>query len=220
MTQTARTTFQDELVRLQSLVLDLASEVKANGELLLEFLQNKENVNELFIKIKEKDKGIDKARWQVHDFGDELIVLQQPVAKDFRQIITSIQITDNLERIGDHFQKTARLLEKLSLSEIEVPLEIINMAKLGMQMLSESTEAYRKILDGKTNEIALLDDKVDTLYKQTISKIINLIKHAPEEKVDSLSKLFFIAQSFERASDHAAKIGELVNFAITGKRNG
>ena len=220
MTQTARTTFQAELVRLQSLVLALASEVKANGELLLEFLHNKENVNELFIKIKEKDKGIDKARWQVHDFGDELIVLQQPVAKDFRQIITSIQITDNLERIGDHFKKTARLLEKVSLSEIEVPLEIINMAKLGMQMLSESTEAYRKILDGKTNEIALLDDKVDTLYKQTISKIINLIKHAPEEKVDSLSKLFFIAQSFERASDHAAKIGELVNFAVTGKRNG
>ena len=219
MTQTARATFQDELVCLQSLVLDLANEVKANGELLLQFLQNKENVNELFIKIKEKDKGIDKARWQVHDFGDELIVLQQPVAKDFRQIITSIQITDNLERIGDHFKKTARLLEKVSLSDIEVPLEIINMAKLGMQMLSESTEAYRKIFDGKTNEIALLDDKVDTLYKQTISKIINLIKHAPEEKVDSLSKLFFIAQSFERASDHAAKIGLLVNFAVTGVRN-
>ena len=218
MTQTARLTFQDELVRLQSLVLDLANEVKANGELLLEFLQNKENVNELFLQIKEKDKGIDKARWQVHDFGDELIVLQQPVAKDFRQIITSIQITDNLERIGDHFKKTARLLEKVSLSDIEVPLEIINMAKLGLQMLSESIDAYSEIFKEKTNEIALLDDKVDTLYKQTITKIINLIKQAPEEKIDSLSKLFFIAQSFERAADHAAKIGQLVNFAVTGVR--
>ena len=220
MTQTARVIFQDELVRLQSLVLDLANEVKANGELLLEFLQNKENVNELFLQIKEKDKGIDKARWQVHDFGDELIVLQQPVAKDFRQIIVSTQVTDNLERIGDHFKKTARLLEKVSLSDIEVPQEIINMAKLGVRMLSESIDAYSKVFEGKTNEIALLDDKVDTLYKQTITKIINLIKQAPEEKIDSLSKLFFIAQSFERAADHAAKIGQLVNFAVTGKRNG
>lgn len=219
MTQTARLTFQDELVKLQSLVLDLSNEVKTNGELLLQFLQNKENVNELFLQIKEKDKGIDQARWQVHDYGDQLIVLQQPVAKDFRQIITSIQITDNLERIGDHFKKTARLLEKVSLADIEVPQEIINMAKLGLQMLSESITAYSEILHEKTNEIALLDDKVDTLYKQTITKIINLIKQAPEGKIDSLSKLFFIAQSFERSADHAAKIGQLVNFAITGVRN-
>ena len=219
MTQTARATFQDELVKLQSLVLNLAEKVQANGELLLEFLQNKENVNELFLKIKNADKEIDAARWQVHDFGDELIVLQQPVARDFRQIITSIQTTDNLERIGDHFKKTARLLEKVSLSDIEVPQEIINMAKLGVRMLSESIDAYSKVFEGRTNEIALLDDQVDTLYKLTITKIINLIKHAPEEKVDSLSKLFFIAQSFERAADHAAKIGLLVNFAVTGRRD-
>ncbi|MBI3591762.1 MAG: phosphate signaling complex protein PhoU [Candidatus Melainabacteria bacterium] len=219
MNQAARTTFQDELIKLQSLVLDLANEVKANGELLLHYLQDKNNINEVFLKIKTKDKEIDKVRWQVHDFGDQLIVLQQPVAKDFRQIITSIQITDNLERIGDHFKKTARLLEKVSLSDIEVPQEIINMAKQGIQMLSQSIYAYSEVFNGKTNEIAELDEQVDTLYKLTITKIINLIKHAPEEKIDSLSKLFFIAQSFERAADHAAKIGQLVNFAITGERS-
>ncbi|KAF0207086.1 MAG: phosphate transport system protein, partial [bacterium] len=147
MTQTARLTFHDELTKLHSLVLDLADKVKANGELLLDFLQNKENINELFLKIKTKDKEIDKARWQVHDCGDQLIVLQQPVAKDFRQIITSIQITDNLERIGDHFKKTARLLEKVSISEVETPQEIINMAKLGIQMLTKSISAYSEILE-------------------------------------------------------------------------
>lgn len=219
MNQPARLTFQDELINLQSLVLSLANEVKINGELLLEFLQNKENVHELFLKIKTKDKEIDKARWQVHDCGDQLIVLQQPVAKDFRQIITSIQITDNLERIGDHFKKTARLLEKVSISDIQVPQEIINMAKLALEMLTKSISAYSQIFDGKTNDVAALDEQVDMLYKLTISKIINLIKHAPEEKIDGLSKLFFIAQSFERAADHAAKIGTLVNFAITGERS-
>ena len=219
MTQTARATFQDELIGLQALVLELANKVKTNGELLFEFLQDKENVHELFLQIKNKDKEIDKARWQVHDFGDELIVLQQPVAKDFRRIITSIQITDNLERIGDHFKKTARLLEKAELPETEVPEEIIDMAKLGIKMLQEAIDAYKKIFEGKTNEIARLDDEVDTLFRKTITKIINLIKHAPEDKVDSLTKLFFIAQSFERAADHAAKIGQLVNFAVTGTRS-
>lgn len=216
MTTVARVIFHEEIVKLQSFVLDLANKVKANGELLLEFLLNKDNVHEVFLQIKTKDKEIDNARWQVHDFGDQLIVLQQPVAKDFRQIITAIQITDNLERIGDHFKKTARLLEKVSLSEIDIPDEIINMAKLGIQMLTESVNAFST---NKLNQIAKLDDEVDALYKKTITKIINLIKHAPEEKVDSLTKLFFIAQSFERAADHAAKIGELVNFTITGKRS-
>ena len=44
MNNAARTTFQDELIKLQSLVLDLAQKVKANGELLLQFLKNKEMV--------------------------------------------------------------------------------------------------------------------------------------------------------------------------------
>lgn len=218
MDQAARTIFHDELVKLQSLVLDLGEQVKANGELLLRFLKNKEMVSELFSQIKEKDKEIDNARWQVHDFGDQLIVLQQPVAKDFRQIIISMQVTDNLERIGDHFKKTARLLEKVSLSENEIPEEIIEMARSGIKILSESMTAYSEIFDGKVNKIALLDEHVDFLYKQTIKKIVLLIKKASEEQIDSLSKLLFVAQSFERAADHAAKIGQLVNYAVTGER--
>ena len=218
MAQEARGTFHDELIKLHSLVLDLAEKVKFNGDLLLKFLENKEAVSELFLKIKEKDKEIDKARWDVHDFGDQLMILQQPVAKDFRYIITSIQVTDSFERIGDHFKKTARLLEKAELKETDIPQELISMAKLGLEMLDESIKAIADIYNNKTNEIAATDEKVDLLYKQTIRKIISLIKNAPEEKIESLSKLFFIAQSFERAADHAAKIGQSVNFAITAKR--
>ena len=216
--QTIRSTFQDELTKLQDLVLSLAYKVKANGDLLLQFIQNKEIVSDIFSKIRDKDKEIDEARWEVHDFGDQLIVLQQPVAKDFRQIITSIQITDNLERIGDHFKKTARLLEKADLKETEVPEEIISMAKLSLRMLSESIKAYSEIFQGKTNTIAQIDDEVDALYRQTLKEVITLIKQAHEEKIESITKLFFIARSFERAADHTAKIGQLVNFAITGKR--
>ncbi len=218
MNSTARTTFQDELVNLQSLVLDLGQKVKDNGELLLQSLKNKETISELSQQIKEKDKQIDNARWQVHDFGDQLIVLQQPVAKDFRQIITSIQVTDNLERIGDHFKKVAKLSDKISLAEVELPEEIIEMANSALKMLTEAITAYSEMFKGKENKVALLDDHVDYLYKQTVKKIVLLIKNAPEDKIDSLSKLFFVVQNFERAADHAAKIGQLVNFAVTGER--
>ena len=219
MSQTARSTFHDELIKLQTLVIDLAHQVKANGELLLEFLE-KGDVTDLSIKIKNKDKEIDQARWQVHDFGDQLIVLQQPVAKDFRQIITSIQITDNLERIGDHFKRTARLVEKATISDIEVPKEIIDMAKLALNILTESISAYSKMFENQElNNISLMDEQVDSIYKDTIKKIVNLIKKSPEDKIESLSKLLFVAQSFERAADHAAKIGQLINFAVTGERD-
>lgn len=218
MTQIARATFQDELAKLHALVLDLAYKVKANGELLLDFLKHKD-VDKLFMQIKDKDNEIDDARWQVHDFGDELIVLQQPVAKDFRQIITAIQVTDNFERIGDHFKKTAKQIEKFSLSDIEVPPEIIEMAELSLKMVSEAIKAYTEIDKGEVNEIELLDDQVDLLRRQSVKKTITSIKEAPEEKIDKFTRLLFVAQSFERAADHAAKIGQLVNFAITGERN-
>jgi len=212
-----RSTFEDELLKLQSLVLELASEVKTNGELLLDFLQKKD-IDKVSSQIKERDKLIDKARWEVHDFGDQLLILQQPVARDFRQIVTSTQITDNFERIGDHFKRTSKIIEKATVNDIEIPKEIIDMASLGLKMLSESIEAYRNIFQDKTNNISSMDDAVDKLYKQTVKKLISLIKAAPDEKIESLSKLLFVAQSFERAADHAAKIGDLVNFAISGKR--
>jgi phosphate transport system protein len=212
-----RSTFEDELLKLQLLVLELANEVKTNGELLLEFLQNKD-IDKISKQIKDRDKLIDKARWEVHDFGDQLLILQQPVARDFRQIVTSTQITDNYERIGDHFKRTSKILEKASVNDIEIPKEIIDMASLGLNMLSESIEAYRNIFQNKTNNISSMDDEVDKLYKQTVKKLISLIKAAPDEKIESFSKLLFVAQSFERAADHAAKVGDLINFAVTGKR--
>lgn len=217
MDPSIRTTFQEEILKLQSLVLDLANEVKTNGELLFEFLQNKD-IEKVSQKIKDRDKLIDKARWQVHDFGDQLLILQQPVAKDFRQVVTSTQITDNFERIGDHFKRISKILEKASINDIETPKEIIGMANLSLQMLSKSIDAYKNISSDKANDISSMDDEVDKLYKQTVKQIISLIKSAPDEKIENLSKLLFVAQSFERASDHAAKIGDLVNFAITGKR--
>ncbi len=214
---TPRSTFEDELIKLQSLVLNLAGEVKVNGELLFQFLEKKD-IEEISKKIKDRDKDIDKARWQVHDFGDELLILQQPVAKDFRKIITSIQIADNYERIGDHFKKTSKILEKATVNEIEIPKEIIDMAGLGLTMVSKSIEAYKNISQDQINIISSMDDEADKLYKEAVKKIVSLIKSAPDEKIENLSKLLFVAQSFERASDHAAKIGDSINFAITGKR--
>ncbi len=213
----SRSILEEELIKLKSLVLELANEVKTNGELILEFLEQK-NVDELNKKIKEKDKLVDKARWLVHDFSDSLLVLQQPVAKDFRYIITSTQITDNYERIGDHFKRTSKILEKATVNDIEIPKEIVEMATMGLKMLSESIEAYKNISQDKTNSISSMDEELDKLYKQTVKKIIILIKSSSDEKIEALSKLLFVAQSFERAGDHAAKIGDLINFAITGKR--
>lgn len=212
-----RSTFEEELIKLQALVLELANEVKTNGELLLEFLRKKD-IEEITNKIRDRDKLIDKARWKVHDFGDELLILQQPVARDFRQIVTSTQISDNYERIGDHFKRTSKIIEKATLNDIEIPNEIIDMASLGLKMISESIESYKNISHDKLNSISLMDDDVDKLYKQTVKKIISLIKSASDEKIENISKLLFVAQSFERAADHAAKIGDLINFAISGKR--
>lgn len=219
MTSQVRITFEEELLKLQSLVLNLAKKVRNNGDILLDCLKKKKSISEFLNQIKLTDKEVDSARWKVHDYGDSLIVLQQPVAKDFRQIITSIQITDNLERIGDHIKKIAKLFEKSESDINNIPDEIIKMAELSLNMLNDSIKAYSEISSGEVNMLAEADDEVDKLEKQSISKVVELIKTASEDKIKSLTKLLFIPHSFERIADHSVKIGYLVNYAITGKRD-
>jgi phosphate transport system protein len=147
----------------------------------------------------------------------KLLLSQQPVARDLRQISTALKMITDLERIGDHAIDICELSLFLSGEEyILDPENIPAMAAVTQKMVTESIDAFvKKDLDLAKSVIAK-DDVVDDLFSKTKSDLIGLV-HDNADLGEQAFDLLQIAKYYERIGDHAVNVAEWVIFSITGK---
>ena len=150
------------------------------------------------------DMDIDHMERDIEALCMKLLLQQQPVARDLRQISSALKMITDMERIGDQASDIA----ELSL--------IQKMANETMMMVVRGTEAYvTKDLEVAHNVIDN-DDVVDDLFDQIK---MALVKRIQENHVKSFeaADLLMVAKYFERIGDHATNIAEWVIYSITGK---
>ncbi|MDR0963365.1 MAG: phosphate signaling complex protein PhoU [Clostridium sp.] len=147
----------------------------------------------------------------------KLLLSQQPVARDLRQISTVLKMITDLERIGDHAIDISEL--SLFLSDQEYILDPENipvMASVTQKMVTESINAFvKKDLDLAKSVIAT-DDVVDELFSNTKKELLRLVQENADFGEQAFD-LLQIAKYYERIGDHAVNVAEWVIFSITGK---
>ena len=171
---------------------------------------------ELAKKIMAGDEEIDREQKKIENICFNLLIQQQPVAKDLRTITAAMKMVTDMERIGDHAadisEMTIMLADKPMLNHIE---HINKMASQTVLMLNLSIEAYVEKDMGKANVVISKDDIVDELFIEVKNDIINLIHENPQ-KGEQATDMLMIAKYFERIGDHATNIAEWVIYSITG----
>jgi len=118
-------------------------------------------------KVVDNDAKVNQFRWMLEDKCVDLIALQQPVASDLREIIATLSIVRDLERIGDY----AEGIGKIVLMHGDQPLVkalvfLPPMAEKAVSMLRRSLEAFVNRDADKARQICLEDDEVDRLHDQ------------------------------------------------------
>lgn len=149
----------------------------------------------------------------------KLLLQQQPVAKDLRQISAALKMITDMERIGTQAADIAEIITFLDGRTGEECESIRYMAEAAIQMVTESIDAFVKqdaVLSGAAIE---RDDVVDNLFLQVKASLIRLIAEKPEDGGYALD-LLMIAKYFERIGDHAVNIAEWVVFSVTGAHKG
>ena len=163
------------------------------------------------------DEEIDQAEKDIESLCLRLLLQQQPVARDLRQISAALKMITDMERIGDQASDIAELSLQLGdVSDIAELSLIQKMANETMMMVVRGTEAYvTKDLEVAHNVIDN-DDVVDDLFDQIK---MALVKRIQENHVKSFeaADLLMVAKYFERIGDHATNIAEWVIYSITGK---
>ena len=162
---------------------------------------------------------IDLLEREIESICLKLLLQQQPVARDLRQISAALKMITDMERIGDQAEDIAEIITYLGGRTGKECQDIRAMAEAAIKMVTGSIDAYVKQDLALAKAVTDYDDVVDGCFdrvKQTLIKMISENTADGEYAVD----LLMIAKYFERIGDHAVNIAEWVEFSVTGVHKG
>jgi phosphate transport system protein len=214
MIEQPRRRFHDLLEALQMGVLELAGASEAFIQKWTDALLSRDG--ELAAAREEVDAEIDHLELEVDERALELLALQQPIARDLRQVMAALKIANDLERVGDHAVKichaTAALSRHPPLPELPELAEMIHAAR---RMLADALRAYTSRDPRLAREVRARDDRVDEL-RNVIHRILVRRMLEDSRRVNPALELFLVIQSVERVADLATNIAEETVFLVEG----
>ena len=169
-------------------------------------------------KVIAADEEIDQAETDIERLCLKLLLQQQPVARDLRQISAALKMITDMERIGDQAEDIAEIIPCMISHPHEEYPKIREMAKETIAMVTDSVDAYVKQDVYLAKAVQMHDDVVDNYFTRIKSGLIDMIAKNPAEGEYALD-LLMIAKYYERIGDHATNIAEWVEFSVTGSHN-
>lgn len=212
--KTTREQFQSELDELKDLTIKMANLAgdALNKAIDALFTQNTALANEVL----DEDKVIDQLETDINEKTVLLIAKQQPVATDLRQVIITLRIVTDIERMGDNAKNIAKAAISLDENHSIIPDGIKDMNQIAQDMLRSSMHAFKYDDITIAANLANTDDKVDKLYKMIVSELLGETANNPE-RIQYVMQVAFCARYIERFADHITNIGESILYLVKGK---
>ena len=170
-------------------------------------------------KVEPLDTEIDQMERDIEAMCLKLLLQQQPVARDLRQISAALKMITDMERIGDQAADIAEIILFLNGRSCENCAAIGEMGRATIKMVTDSVDAFVRRDTGLAESVIRYDDVVDDYFLKVKTALISLIAEKPDDGEYALD-LLMIAKYFERIGDHAVNIAEWVVFSVTGVHKG
>ena len=165
-------------------------------------------------KIIKSDEEINKFRSKIDTQIMNLLVKRAPMAIDLRETISSLKISQDLERIGDLSKSNAKKVKPLPL---DLPDELLgNLKRLGelvMKQLNDVLDSYVNKNFDKAKEVWEKDEQVDDLTNLAMNEVANYLQK-DKKNLEMATHLLFVTKNIERAGDHITNIAESLYYLI------
>ena len=212
-----RTKFDEQLHMLNQEMMHMGSMIEERIQKAIEALigQNCELAKE----IMDGDAEVDREQKKIESTCFNLLMQQQPVARDLRVISAAMKMVTDMERIGDHAADISEMTIMMSKEPYVADLsDIKKMASETVLMLIRSIEAYVEKDMLKAQSVIDHDDIVDDLFNKNKQELIELIQKNPAVS-EQAADMLMVAKYFERIGDHATNLAENIIFALDDKKN-
>ncbi len=211
-----RSKFDEQLRKLNDEMIEMGSMIEQaiQSAITALFSQDVKKAEQ----IMKDDELVDQAQKKIENICFNLLIQQQPVAKDLRTITAAMKMVTDMERIGDHAADLSELTIMMAGSPYILPKDDIkHMAAEAIQMLIHAIEAYVERDAKKAEEVIRHDDIVDEYFIKVKDELIEVIRENPKQG-EQAADLLMVNKYLERIGDHATNIAEWVIFALEERR--
>ncbi len=163
----------------------------------------------------EAERDLDRREREVENLCLKLLLQQQPVARDLREISAALKMISDLERIGDQAADIAELASYVRMPDGSGVLHIADMTRAVIGMVTDSVDSFVKHDLELARAVCAADDQVDALFDQVKQELIDMISADAARGQQGLD-LLMVAKYLERIGDHATNVAEWVEYSITG----
>ena len=206
---------RQETEKLRKMVLSLGAMVEDSVRTAVLAVHNRDA--QLARRVIERDHEIDKAEVAAEEEGIEILALYQPVAIDLRAIITVLEVSNDMERVGDLAVNIAdRALALAAAEPIGIPFDLVGMSDKVQTMLRKSLDALVRLDSNLARQVCASDDEIDELNRKAFEGAQAAIRRDPDD-VGTYISILSVSRSLERIADHATNIAQDVVFLVEGE---
>lgn len=170
-------------------------------------------------RVISEDLLLDQGEREIYDKAVLVIAKRQPMASDLREIIGSIRIASDLERVGDLGKNIAKRV--ISIHTMPQPKKLVrgleHLSELALTQLKEVLDAFSSHSAEQANSIRERDEEIDAIYTSLFRELLTYMMEDPRN-ISACTHLLFCAKNIERIGDHATNIAETVFYVATGEQ--
>lgn len=210
-----RTRFDEQLEKLNIMLIEMGALCEEAITYAVRALI--EDSDEMRKQTFETDSIIDDREREIEALCMKLLLQQQPVARDLRQISAALKMISDMERIGDQAFDIAEITVTIRQEGRNICSDHIRqMTETSIEMVTDSIDSFVKKDLELANCVIIKDDIVDDLFDEIKNDLISAVSN-DETSGEYFVDILMIAKYLERICDHAVNIAEWVIFSITGQ---
>lgn len=216
MTKHTVTAFDTDLNDLLLMLAEMAGWVERSVEVAVHALMSGDR--DAAERVIADDDRVDEFDRQVESHAVLMIAKRQPMGDDLRVIVSSMRVSQDLERVGDLAKNIAKrgLIIDGSFQQRKLAHAVDNLARLVLGQLKRSIEAFVERDTTKAEDVWRHDTEIDALYTSLFRELLTYMMEDPRN-ISSCTHVLFCAKNLERIGDHATNIAERAIYNTTGE---
>ncbi|MFC3717278.1 phosphate signaling complex protein PhoU [Luteimonas soli] len=201
----------EERNRVISEILRMGGMAAAQLEAALDVLERRDD--KAAERIIGNDEEIDKLEREISQDAMTL-ALRGPLARDLREILATLRIVSDIERIGDYAANAAkRSIALNTLPPLPHTRGLRGLGTLAVQQLRDVLEAYRDNDPDAAQRVRARDAELDMAYTSLFRELLTYMME-DARAITPCTHLLFIAKNLERVGDHVTNIAENIWFQV------
>ncbi len=209
--------YDDELKQLAGWIAEMGGQAE---RLLIDAVTALSRIDtDLAQQVIVNDQRLDIVQRKVEEAAISIIARRQPMARDLREIVSALRVSNDLERVGDLAKNIAKRVVAMNgqYQSKRLVLGVEHISEIALEQIKTVIDAYTARDVEAAVAVRNRDDEIDAMYTSLFRELLTYMMEDPRN-ITFCTHLLFCAKNIERIGDHATNIAENIHYLVTGEQ--